>query len=102
MRPWYATSAKATDLVQRGVDVRQAAYFDYPALVQAFQGIEKVLLVSAVAFTDQVRQHRNVIDAAKEAGGQPLLDAPKGLHQRSTNFVLHEVTESKLAPEACF
>lgn len=89
--------SKATDLVKQGVDVRQADYFDYPALVQAFRGFDKVLLVSAVAFTDRVRQHRNVIDAAKEAGVKHLFYTSI---QRSTNFVMPEVTESDLATEA--
>jgi NAD(P)H dehydrogenase (quinone) len=90
-------ASKATDLVQRGVDVRQADYFDHPALVQAFQGIEKVLLVSSVAFTDRVSQHRNVIDAAKEAGVKHLFYTSI---QRSSDFVMPEVTESDLATEA--
>ncbi|KAA6438918.1 SDR family oxidoreductase [Dyadobacter flavalbus] len=89
--------SKAKELVNRGVDVRQADYFDYPALVQAFRGIDKVLLVSAVAFTDRVRQHRNVIDAAKEAGVKHLFYTSI---QRSTNFVMQEVTESDLSTEA--
>jgi NAD(P)H dehydrogenase (quinone) len=89
--------SKATDLAQRGVDVRQADYFDHPALVQAFQGIEKVLLVSSVAFTDRVSQHRNVIDAAKEAGVKHLFYTSI---QRSSDFVMPEVTESDLATEA--
>jgi NAD(P)H dehydrogenase (quinone) len=90
-------AGKATDLAQRGVEVRQADYFDYPALVQAFQGIEKVLLVSAVAFTDRLSQHRNVIDAAKEAGVRHLFYTSI---QRSSDFVMPEVTESDLATEA--
>ncbi len=89
--------SKATNLVKRGVDVRQADYFDYPALVQAFRGIDKVLLVSTVAFTDRVRQHRNVIDAAKEAGVKHLFYTSI---QRTTHFVMQEVTESDLATEA--
>ncbi|GAB3791232.1 SDR family oxidoreductase [Spirosoma horti] len=89
--------SKATDLVERGIDVRQADYFDYPALVQAFRGVDKVLLVSAVAFTDRVRQHQNVIDAAKQAGVKHLFYTSI---QRSTNFVMPEVTESDLATEA--
>ncbi|KQS26557.1 SDR family oxidoreductase [Dyadobacter sp. Leaf189] len=88
--------SKATDLVERGVNVRQADYFDYPSLVQAMQGIDKVLLVSAVAFTDRLLQHRNVIDAAKEAGVKHLFYTSI---QRSTNFVMQEVTESDLATE---
>ncbi|TDN36798.1 SDR family oxidoreductase [Hymenobacter sp. UV11] len=90
-------ASKATDLAQQGVDVRQADYFDYPALVQAFRGIEKVLLVSAVAFTDRVTQHRNVIDAAKEAGVKHLFYTSI---QRSSDFVMPEVTASDLATEA--
>jgi NAD(P)H dehydrogenase (quinone) len=90
-------ASKATDLVQRGVNVRQANYFDHPALVQAFQGIEKVLLVSSVAFTDRVSQHRNVIDAAKEAGVKHLFYTSI---QRSSDFVMPQVTESDLATEA--
>jgi len=89
--------SKATNLVQRGVDVRQGDYLDYPSLVHAFRGVEKVLLVSAVAFTDRVHQHRNVIDAAKQAGVKHLFYTSI---QRSSDFVLPEVTESDLATEA--
>jgi NAD(P)H dehydrogenase (quinone) len=80
-----------------GVEVRQADYTDYPALVKTFQGIEKVLLVSTVAFSDRVSQHRNVIDAAKEAGVKHLFYTSI---QRSSDFVMPEVTESDLATEA--
>ncbi|QRR00756.1 SDR family oxidoreductase [Dyadobacter sandarakinus] len=90
-------TSKAADLVKRGIDVRKGDYFDYPSLVQAFQGIDKVLLVSAVAFTDRVHQHRNVIDAAREAGVRHLFYTSI---QRSTDFVMQEVTESDLATEA--
>jgi NAD(P)H dehydrogenase (quinone) len=90
-------ASKATDLAQQGVDVRQADYTDYPALVKTFQGIEKVLLVSTVAFSDRVSQHRNVIDAAKEAGVKHLFYTSI---QRSSDFVMPEVTESDLATEA--
>ena len=88
--------SRATDLVKQGVNVRQADYTDYPALVQAFRGVDKVLLISTVAFTDRVRQHRNVIDAAKEAGVKHLFYTSI---QRSSNFVMPEVTESDLATE---
>lgn len=89
--------SKATDLTARGVEVRQGDYFDYPALVKAFQGVDKLLLVSAVAFTDRLQQHRNVIDAAKQAGVKHLFYTSI---QRSTDFVMPQVTESDLATEA--
>lgn len=88
---------KATDLLEQGVYVRQADYVDYPALVEAFRGVDKLLLVSAVAFTDRLQQHRNVIDAAKEAGVKHLFYTSI---QRSSDFVMPEVTESDLATEA--
>jgi NAD(P)H dehydrogenase (quinone) len=57
--------AQATDA---GVEIRQADYTDYDALVASMRGIDKLFLVSAVAFTDRTAQHRNVIRAAKAAG----------------------------------
>lgn len=53
----------------RGVQARRADYEDKAALVQAFRGAEAVFMVSAmqVGAVRQV-QHRNVIEAAKEAG----------------------------------
>lgn len=90
-------TSKAIDLMNKGVDVKQADYFDYSALVDAFRGVEKVLLVSAVAFTDRLTQHRKVIDAAKEAGVKHVFYTSI---QRSTDFVMEQVTESDLATEA--
>jgi NAD(P)H dehydrogenase (quinone) len=62
------TPDRAADLAERGVDVRQGDYFDYPSLVQAFTGVDKLLLISAQAFTDRNAQHFNAIAAAKQAG----------------------------------
>ncbi len=90
-------AGKAGSLAGKGVDVRQGDYLDYPSLVEAFRGADKVLLVSAVAFTDRVRQHRNVIDAAGQAGVRHLFYTSI---QRETGFVMPQVTESDLATEA--
>jgi len=62
------TPDKAADLAARGVDIRQGDYFDYASLVHAFDGVERLLLVSAQAFTDRNTQHFNAIAAAKQAG----------------------------------
>lgn len=59
---------KDKDLQNIGVEIRQGNYLDYDSLIKAFSGAEKVLLVSAHAFTDLTAQHINVIDAAKAAG----------------------------------
>ncbi|WP_426977584.1 SDR family oxidoreductase [Pseudarthrobacter sp. O4] len=60
--------AKLADLADRGVQVRPID-FDHPAsLRQAFAGADKVLLVSGTAVGQRVEQHRNAIEAAKQAG----------------------------------
>jgi NAD(P)H dehydrogenase (quinone) len=60
--------SRATDLVQRGIEIRQGDYFDYESLVRAFAGVEKLLLISTHAFTDRNTQHFNAIAAAKQVG----------------------------------
>lgn len=56
------------DLAHRGVSVRVADYFDPPSLNAAMADVDKLMLVSAPAFTDAVTAHHNVICAAKAAG----------------------------------
>ncbi|MCQ4120812.1 SDR family oxidoreductase [Rhodococcus tibetensis] len=62
------TPAKATDLADKGVDVRQADYSDRDTLDKAVSGVDKLLLVSGSDLGQRVVQHGNVIDAAKLAG----------------------------------
>lgn len=59
---------KAQPLTAMGVEVCYGDYTDYDALVSAFQGVERIYMVSAVAFSDRIAQHKNVIDAARRAG----------------------------------
>ncbi|QXE35016.1 SDR family oxidoreductase [Streptomyces sp. GMY02] len=55
-------------LVERGVTVRRGDYEDPAGLAAAFDGVAKLLLISARSFTDAKTAHRNVIRAAKGAG----------------------------------
>ncbi len=59
---------KASDLAALGVQVRRADYTDSASLDAAFQGAEKVLLISSSEVGQRLAQHRNAIDAAKRAG----------------------------------
>jgi NAD(P)H dehydrogenase (quinone) len=83
-------AAKAAPLAAQGVEVRVADYTDVPALTAAFQGVDKVVLVSGNEIGQRAVQHGNVIGAAKAAGvafiaytsvlhaeGSPLLVAPE-------------------------
>jgi NAD(P)H dehydrogenase (quinone) len=58
--------AKAPDLQALGVELRTGDYFDYPSLVQAFAGIDTVLLVSSGSLENRVVQHTNALNAARE------------------------------------
>ncbi|MDB5044492.1 MAG: NAD(P)-dependent oxidoreductase [Deinococcus sp.] len=59
---------KAEALAARGVQIRQADYTQPDTFKTALQGVDKLLLVSSSDFADRVGQHRNVIEAAKQAG----------------------------------
>lgn len=63
---------KAADLAALGVQVRRADYTDAASLDSAFQGAEKVLLISSNAIGQRLAQHQAVIDAAKRAKVQLL------------------------------
>jgi NAD(P)H dehydrogenase (quinone) len=59
---------KADDLRALGVQVREADYDRPDTLTEAFKGVEKLLLISAVQPGERLRQHKAVIDAAVRAG----------------------------------
>jgi NAD(P)H dehydrogenase (quinone) len=61
-------AGKGIEISNKGVEVRVADYFDYGALIKAFEGVEKVLLIGSHSFTDRFTQHYNVITAARQAG----------------------------------
>lgn len=90
--------AKLSNLASDGIEVRQGDYFDRDSLERAFVGVDKLLLVAAVTFTDRVTQHKNVIDAAKSAGVGHIFYT--GM-QRPDNgdFVMPQVTESETETE---
>jgi NAD(P)H dehydrogenase (quinone) len=59
---------KIKDLADQGVQVRAVDFGDPAAVRAAVAGADRVLLVSAMDPGGRVAQHRNVIDAAREAG----------------------------------
>ncbi|MFC6139282.1 SDR family oxidoreductase [Paraburkholderia silvatlantica] len=64
--------ARLNALAEKGVEVRRGDYLDPVSLESAFAGVDKLLLVSALAFSDVVKEHRNVVEAAKRAGVRHL------------------------------
>lgn len=90
--------AKAADLAAAGIDIRQGDYFDHDGLVRAFEGIDKLMLVSATAFTDRNTQHHNAISAARQAGVQHIVYMPI-IHEAGSAFTLPDITEQDLFVE---
>lgn len=90
--------AKAANLAALGVNVREASYDDEEALAAAFQGVEKVLLISSSEVGQRLPQHRNVIKAAQRAGVS-LLAYTSLLHASDSPLALaseHVATEELL------
>lgn len=62
-----------SELKNLGIEVKIGDYENYGSLVEAFRGIEKVLLISGTDVANRAKQHENVINAAKEAGGKHIV-----------------------------
>jgi NAD(P)H dehydrogenase (quinone) len=61
---------KAQGLKDKGIELRVGDYTDYDSLVKAFQGVDKVLLISSNdrgSVENRTAHHTNVIKAAKDA-----------------------------------
>jgi NAD(P)H dehydrogenase (quinone) len=88
-------TAKLADLAERGVTVKQADYTDPGSLKEAFAGADRVLLVSSSEMGQRVPQHRNAVDAAKEAGVALLAytSAPKADDTELQLAAEHKATE---------
>lgn len=59
---------KAQPLADLGAEVRVADYGNPAALEAALAGVDRLLLVSSSEVGQRTAQHKNVIDAAKQAG----------------------------------
>lgn len=84
---------KALELYNNAIEVRIGDYNDYNSLVTAFKGIDKVLAVSASAFSDRVTQEKNVINAAAAAGIKHVLFTSIQRKENS-EWVIPYVTEA--------
>lgn len=76
--------SKASTLKEQGVDIRVGNYDDTASLDNAMQGIETVLLIAGTDEENRLRQHQNVVNAAKKAGIQCVAYTSRSLKDRST------------------
>ena len=90
---------KAADLAAKGVQVRVAEYSDSVALRAAFDGVDKLLLISGSEVGQRIAQHTNVIEAAELAGVQ-LIAYTSLLKADTSGTVMapeHLATEQRLS-----
>lgn len=90
--------SKASDLAAKGIELRRGDYLDYDSLLRAFADVEKLLLVSAVAFTDRIKSHYNVITAARQAGVRHIVYTAVA-RKAGSSFVLPQATETDIFTE---
>lgn len=68
------TPAKTEVFAKQGIRVQQADYASFDALLKGFQGTDILLLISAFGTVpERIQQHRNAIDAAKQAGVKHII-----------------------------
>jgi len=90
---------KAADLIEWGIDFRQADYDDPGTLAAALNGARRLLLISSSEVGKRVGQHKAVIDAAGDAGVE-LIAYTSILHADRSPIGLateHRATETLLA-----
>lgn len=92
-------TTKLADLAERGVITTRADFDDPACLRAAFAGADTLLLVSGSEVGKRVPQHRNAIEAAKEAGVGHLVYTSVLRADRSTLSLApeHKATEQILA-----
>lgn len=89
---------KASDLAALGIEIRKADYSQPATLDSAFQGVDKLLLISSSEVGQRVAQHTAVIEAVKRARVK-LLAYTSLLHADKSSLGLgeeHRATEALL------
>lgn len=64
---------KAEDLKTKGINIKIGDYDNYASLLEAFKGVDKLLLVSGTDVVNRGKQQINAVNAAKEAGVKHII-----------------------------
>lgn len=90
---------KAQDLLDKGIQVRQGDYNDPASLKAAFQGVDKLLLVSGTDIENRQKQHENAVNAAKEAGVKHIVYTSFVRKNESDSNPLGALAQSHIATD---
>jgi NAD(P)H dehydrogenase (quinone) len=91
--------AKAQDLSAKGIALKIGNYDDYGSLVEAFKGIDKLLLISGSDIMNRSAQHENAVKAAKEAGVKYILYTSFERKNETENSPINFVSNSHISTE---
>ncbi|HKL15411.1 MAG TPA: SDR family oxidoreductase [Balneolaceae bacterium] len=64
---------KGEEIAELGAEMRIGDYHDKPSIDNALKGVEILLLISSSSLEDRIEQHKNVINAAKQAGVKHII-----------------------------
>ena len=90
-------TSKADDYAAKGIEVRQGDFDDPVSLNTAFEGVERLLIISTDGDNDtRIRQHTNAVQAAKAKGVKFIAYTSVGHADESDLFlaVVHKTTEA--------
>lgn len=90
---------KAEALRKQGVEVRYGDFDEPESLDQAFEGVDRLLIISTDGANEvRIKQHANAVEAAKRAGVRLLAYTSIANAQESTNNMAppHKATEQAI------
>ncbi|MDN3669072.1 SDR family oxidoreductase [Echinicola jeungdonensis] len=90
---------KATDLKEKGVEIRVGNYEDKESLLAAFKGIDKLYFVSGSEIQNRTPLHLNVVNSAKEAGVKYIVYTSFQRKNETESSPIAAVAESHLKTE---
>jgi NAD(P)H dehydrogenase (quinone) len=76
---------KAKELKEKGVQIRIGDYTNPNSLAEAYKEVEKLILISSNDFNDRFGQHKNAIDASKQAGVKHILYTSMSINDIETS-----------------
>ena len=89
--------AKGENLKKKGIQIRIADYKDIESLIKAFEGVDRIYMVSSIGEPNYPRdkQHLNVVEAAKKCGVKLIVYSSFVNCMENTNIVAndHKYTE---------
>lgn len=83
---------KVAGLESQGVKIVTGDYFDIAALVRAFKGIDKLLVIGAPGLSNRAPQHENIISAIEQSRPGHVVYV-SFYHKPGSSIKLPEVTE---------